>query len=216
MKLFRINKNLFYELEAYLIKNKLDSDKNSFLEIKNRLNNKIKLNPVEFAEEVIYVILVAGFSQKTAKKYFELIVNGLRKGLCENEILKIFRNKNKISAICKVWQNKEKLCAEFYKLKIVDEKISFLGKLPYIGEVTKYHLARNLGLDFVKYDVWILRLASHLYEKEYSNAKKACDKMFEDLILETGEKRGYIDVVLWKACQVGLIKFKNKRVSYEV
>ena len=39
-----------------------------------------------------------------------------------------------------------------------------------------------------------------------SDIKCACDNMFTHLIQETGLPRGYIDVVLWKSCQQGLIK----------
>ena len=36
--------------------------------------------------------------------------------------------------------------------------------------------------------------------------KNACDDMFAHLVRETGLPRGYIDVVLWRSLQQGLIK----------
>ena len=42
--------------------------------------------------------------------------------------------------------------------------------------------------------------------------KCACDDMFADLCNQTGLPRGYIDVVLWKSSQTGLIgELKNER-----
>ena len=66
----------------------------------------------------------------------------------------------------------------------------------------------------MKYDVWIQRLGCVFANKklEINNAKLnpeiqvACDAMFEHLVRETGMPRGYIDVVLWKSLQQGLIK----------
>jgi len=37
--------------------------------------------------------------------------------------------------------------------------------------------------------------------------KNLCDKMFAQIEEATGLNKGYIDVVLWKACQIGLLKF---------
>ena len=81
-------------------------------------------------------------------------------------------------------------------------------------------MARNLGEDIVKYDIWIQRLGNKFAEqtkginlsnkidngKLNTDVKLACDEMFAHLVSETGLPRGYIDVVLWKACQNGLIK----------
>ena len=116
-----------------------------------------------------------------------------------------------------MWNSREKYCCEFYGLKDDDDKILYLQKLPHIGKITANHLARNLGINVVKYDVWIQRLGvvyggnSGLYEKiDNGNLnmeiKKLCDDMFAYLVKETGLPVGYIDVVLWKGAQNGLIK----------
>ncbi|MBR1545084.1 MAG: hypothetical protein IJ638_04030 [Alphaproteobacteria bacterium] len=94
--------------------------------------------------------------------------------------------------------------------------MDFLETLPYIGAITKNHIARNLGINKVKYDVWIQRLGICLYgtndlkvSSPLSNSVKiVCDKMFENISKETNLSIGYIDVVLWKSCQIGLLEFK--------
>jgi hypothetical protein len=81
-------------------------------------------------------------------------------------------------------------------------------------------LARNLGLDFAKYDIWIQRLAVALYgsgdmvgridnSKMDSGVRALCDRLFEDTRLHTGEKIGFIDVVLWRSCQKGILKIEK-------
>ncbi len=204
-------------LEKYLIDNNFDSDKDDFSVIKYRLKNKFVLNSNDFAKEVIYVILASGFNQKIAKQLFIKIVNYLDSSLnCDiTKLLNIFKNKMKVNAILNIWQNRDKYCNLFYLQKTDIEKLNMLEKLPYIGKITKNHLARNLGINVVKYDLWIQRLGVALYGKNEvvdnsnlsSGIKKICDFMFDEISNETGYPAGYIDVVLWKSCQIGLFQF---------
>ncbi len=208
----------FFDLDKRLRDMRLDSDAQTFDEIKQNLSCPKKFSPDEFAEQVIYVILAGGFSQKTAKKIHKKIMNNLvNNAFNYNDLLMIFNNKNKIKAVCEVWNNRCDFCDGYYSLGDLDSKISYLQKLPHIGKITANHLARNLGEDVVKYDIWIQRLGV-LYAGEVAlqekidnkklapEIKKACDDMFDYLVKETCLPRGYIDVVLWKACQNGLIK----------
>ena len=187
----------FFDLDARLRETGLDSDAQSFDEIKENLSHRRILDADAFAGNCIYVILAGGFSQKTAKKIHAQIMDFLRvRGADFDGLFALFHNKNKINAVCKV---------------------NFLSRLPHIGKITANHLARNLGEDVVKYDIWIQRLGV-LYarnpglgtkidnKKLCAEIKCACDAMFDDLCNQTGLPRGYIDVVLWKSSQVGLIK----------
>lgn len=208
----------FFELEKQLRDNGHDSDNQSFDEILTNLQNRQIYSSDEFASHCAYVILAGGFSQKTAKRIHETIINLLKTHGAKFDILiKTFNNKNKINAICKIWENRKKLCDEYYQITTLENKINYLQKLPHIGNITANHLARNLGEDIVKYDIWIQRLGcifankSELSEKINNgklspDIKNACDDMFTHLSHETHLPRGYIDVVLWKSLQTGLIK----------
>lgn len=206
----------FFDLESRLREMGLDSDDKSFDEIRDNLAHPKKLSHDEFAYAVFYVILAGGFSQKTAKKIHRIIVEKMPENPCIEDLLKIFNNKNKMNSIMKVWQNRAKYCDEFYAIDDADEKIKYLQNLPHIGKITANHLARNLGVNVVKYDIWIQRLGvlysgnSELSQKIDNgnldkDIKKCCDDMFEHLEYETKLPRGYIDVVLWKAAQNKLI-----------
>ncbi|MDR0516169.1 MAG: hypothetical protein LBH25_03905 [Fibromonadaceae bacterium] len=214
--MLKINAKFFFDIEKNIIDSGLGEDKDSFETIKKRLNKPPVLGAESFAEECIYVILAGGFRQKIAKRKLGEIMDFIYGGgnVCEENLFLIFKNVNKIRAIAKIWNNRKKLRDEFYELKTESEKLSYLAKLPHIGEITKNHLARNLGISNVKYDVWIQRLGiafgkSNLKEGFPLNdeVKKLCDKMFAQLEKATGLNKGYIDVVLWKACQIGIIKF---------
>jgi hypothetical protein len=106
-----------------------------------------------------YVILAGGFSQKTAKRIHKQIMDSIHtNGADYDTLFAMFHNKNKINAICEIWNNKNALCAEYYRIDSLDEKLKFLSHLPHIGKITANHLARNLGENVVKYDIWIQRL----------------------------------------------------------
>lgn len=208
----------FFDLDEQLRRAGLDSDAQSFDEIKSNLENRKILSPDEFASQAIYVVLAGGFSQKTAKNIHQKIMNFIVNNTFNyNDLLMIFNNKNKIKAVCELWENRAKFCDDYYQLNDLDSRLNYLQKLPHIGKITANHLARNLGEDIVKYDIWIQRLGA-LYsgDKNLSakidnkkldpDIKVACDDMFLHIVQQTGLPRGYIDVVLWKACQNGLIK----------
>lgn len=215
-----LSREFFFDLERRLKAAGLDSDSKTFDEIKSELRNRRVLPPDEFAEMCAYVILAGGFSQKTAKQKHAEIVKYLKKaGVSANidGLLQIFNNKNKMAAILKIWRDADKFCGEYYKLNGLDDKLAYLSSLPHIGKITANHLARNLGENVVKYDIWIQRLgaafanAPNLKPKIDNgrldpDVKKACDDMFAHLERETGLPRGYIDVVLWKACQNHLLQ----------
>lgn len=208
----------FFDLDSMLRSKGLDSDAQSFDEILENLKRRKICSPDEFAYNCMYVILAGGFSQKTAKKIYANIMQIVQKyGACFDDLIKIFNNKNKINAICKIWENRQELRDGYYKQNSLDDKLQYLQKLPHIGKITANHLARNLGEDIVKYDIWIQRLGvvfsgkKDLFEKIDNGKlcdeiKNVCDDMFMHLVSETKLPRGYIDVVLWKACQQGLIK----------
>jgi endonuclease III len=211
------SKQWFFSLEKQLRDCGHDSDNQSFDEILENLQNKKIYSPDDFASHCAYVILAGGFSQKTAKRIHETIIHLLKSHGANFDILiKNFNNKNKISAICKIWDNREKLCNDYYQITDLENKINYLQKLPHIGKITANHLARNLGEDVVKYDIWIQRLGCVFAQRpelssQINNAnlncdiKTACDNMFAHLTQETNLPRGYIDVVLWKAAQLRLI-----------
>lgn len=213
------SRDWFFALDSQLRAAGLDSDAQSFDEILENMRVRKIYDADTFASHCVYVILAGGFSQKTAKKIHHKVMEFLMskersaKSNLFGALLEIFNNKNKINAICKIWENREQLRDGYYKLESQDDRLMFLQKLPHIGKITANHLARNLGEDVVKYDIWIQRLGCVFVNKNLPidngdlspEIKSACDDMFAYLVRETGLPRGYIDVVLWKSCQVKLI-----------
>ena len=213
-----LSKEVFFELELKLRSAGFASESKM---IKSRILNKENLSADEFARRAIYVVLVSGFRQKTAKIIHGKIMDFLHTEASEtktddltSDLFKIFGNRKKINAVADIWKNRVKYRDGYYALesKPLETKLLFLSQLPHIGPITKNHLARNLGEDVVKYDIWIQRLGVAFegkkdLESKINNGnlhplvKKACDKMFEYLKQKTGLPLGYIDYVLWRACE---------------
>ncbi len=208
----------FYGLDKTLREMGLDSDAQSFDEIKEMLSVKRRFSPDEFFDMCAYVVLAGGFSQKTAKKIHAKITDYVHThGADFDALIQMFNNKNKIGAICKLWDGRASYADGYYACCDTDTKIKYLQKLPHIGRITANHLARNLGEDVVKYDIWIQRLGCVFADNPAladkidngnldTGVKSACDDMFAHLSAVTGLPRGYIDVVLWKSLQTGLVK----------
>jgi len=110
------------------------------------------------------------------------------------EALAIFGNKRKVDAII---STAKKIVNEGFeksmRAKIEHLTLEYLDSLPMIGEVTKYHLARNLGFDYVKPDRHLVRLAT----KYGMTPFQLCYLIHK----KTGRRLGTIDVILWRFCE---------------
>ncbi len=72
-----------------------------------------------------------------------------------------------------------------------EEALAYLQTYPFIGPVTRYHLARNIGLDVVKPDRHLVRLAAFCgYETPAA--------LVAEIAAFAGERVGVIDYILWQ------------------
>jgi hypothetical protein len=69
--------------------------------------------------------------------------------------------------------------------------LAALEALPFIGTVTKWHLAKNLGLDVAKPDRHLLRIAARF---GYDDVQRMC----HDICEFCGERISVADLVLWR------------------
>jgi len=83
----------------------------------------------------------------------------------------------------------------FEALREAKDKVAYLDTLPMIGPITKYHLARNLGIDCAKPDRHLVRLAEKFGFKDVQ-------VMCEALANHSGWRVGTVDVILWRYCNM--------------
>jgi hypothetical protein len=74
---------------------------------------------------------------------------------------------------------------------IVSNPIITLQRFPYIGPVTAFHLAKNLGADVGKPDRHLLRMSERL---GFDSVAALC----ETVAHESGEKAKVVDLVIWR------------------
>ena len=150
---------------------------------------------VEFAEETIFVICNSGMRFTVARQIYDRCMSALYEG---RPVMSVFGHKGKAAAIERIWAEREALHRGF--LAAVD-KVEFLVALPWIGDITKFHLAKNFGVDVAKPDVHLQRLA----DREGCTAQALCER----LAGETGFRVATVDTVLWRACATGFLNSRT-------
>ena len=126
-------------------------------------------------------------AEKIHSRVMAAIVDGVPIGT-------VFGHAGKVKAINYVLARQKEF---YFEYLMANDKLAWLETLPYIGKVTKYHLAKNLGLDVCKPDRHLVRIASQ------------CDitpqKLCEKLARETGSRVAVIDQILWRSANLGFI-----------
>ena len=148
-------------------------------------------NSVQFLQEYIWVVLNSGMKNQVARMIYERIKTAIRNG---QPISSVFRHKGKAGAILNMTLAYDEI---FKCYQEAESKLKFLECLSYIGKITKYHLAKNLGMDICKPDRHLMRIAT----KYKTTPQELCVKLSK----ETGFRIATIDVVLWRAANLGMI-----------
>lgn len=166
----------------------------------------------EFLREYAWVVFNSGMRNATiVSKWKELCkaflwFNSDRIIKNEDEVrkdaLNVFGHYLKVDAVIEVAKIVSKKYLEFKHKVNYEDTLKALDELPFIGEVTKFHLARNIGFDFIKPDRHLVRLAS----KYETTPFELCNLIHK----KTGRRLGTIDVVLWRYCeQQGQTKLRS-------
>ncbi len=155
-----------------------------------------------FLREYAWVVLNSGFKEEIVRSKFfyislcfcdwesasEIARNG---EVCVETALATFSNRRKLQAIVDVSTHIVEVgFDEFFGVKSRNPTIEFQS-LPFIGPITVWHLAKNLGFDVAKPDRHLLRLADKF---GYDCVHRMCD----ELCAEVGERVAVADLVLWR------------------
>jgi len=153
--------------------------------------------PYTFWLEYTWVVVNSGMKNQIARTIFERILKAHETG---RDIAEVFGHKGKVHAIKEACVSRERL---FDQYRVSQDKLTFLGKLPWIGPITKYHLAKNLGMDIAKPDRHLIRLAEY-----YGTTVQG---LCESLSQATGDRIAIVDLVLWRACNLGIINSREMK-----
>ncbi len=154
-------------------------------------NVQAPTDPDAFAREIIFVICNSGMKNTVARGIYLRIMEAIDAG---ESAASVFGHKGKAGAIDRIWSERQKLFAEY---QTVQDKLGWCADLPWIGSITKYHLAKNFGIDVAKPDVHLQRLA----DQHGTSVEALC----ADLARKTRLRVATVDVILWRACAEGVI-----------
>jgi hypothetical protein len=153
----------------------------------------------EFAGEAIWVICNSGMKHTVARIIQSRVNAALRAG---TPVFDVFKHAGKAQAMETIDRDRERLFAEFLA---AEDKLAYCETLPWIGGITKYHLAKNYGLDVAKPDVHLQRLA----DLEGTTAQALCERLAPEL----GWRIATVDLVIWRACATGILNSRTGRFA---
>jgi hypothetical protein len=145
----------------------------------------------DFADRAIYVICNSGMKNAIAEPIYERCMVALREG---RSAATEFGHPGKRVAIDRIWSERHALFEQYCR---APHDIDQLQELPWIGPITVFHLAKNLGADVAKPDVHLERLA----RRDRTTSQTLCRRLSR----WTGYRVATIDTVLWRACADGLL-----------
>jgi hypothetical protein len=145
----------------------------------------------DFAREHAFVVCNSGMKAQIARKIFERVWAALIAG---KDPALVFGHKGKVEAIVHVYELRQQIFAEYL---LAQDKLAFLETLPWVGAITKYHLAKNFGVDCCKPDRHLVRIS-----KGYETTP---EELCKRLAAETGDRIGTVDYVIWQAANLGLV-----------
>lgn len=155
-----------------------------------------------FLREAAWVILNSGMRERVVARSFGLVTEAFcgwssskaiirRKSACRRQALIAFGHQRKVDAICAMAEVIANIGFDRVKNSIESDGVSYLQMFQYIGPVTSYHLAKNIGLDVVKPDRHLIRVTA---AAGFSCPSDMC-KVIGDA---TGDRVGVVDIVIWR------------------
>ncbi len=157
--------------------------------------------PEGFAREAIFVICCSGMKGQVAETIYNRVLAALR---TQQPVSSVFGHALKCRAIETVWRERNAWFARYRAAETPEAALAVLAEIDHIGSITKWHLAKNLGLDVCKPDRHLTRLAI----RESCSPQALCAR----LATATGDRHSVVDLVLWRACNLGLLR-STARIS---
>lgn len=155
-----------------------------------------------FLREAAWVVLSSGFRESVIRERFpavsaaflhwksaEAIID--QHEACRSNALLAFGNLRKTDAILHIVQRVACDGIDAIREEIYNRGTQFIQELPFMGPVTSCHLAKNLGMEIVKPDRHLTRLAK---KAGYDSVEQMC-RTIADIV---GDTLSVIDVVFWR------------------
>lgn len=200
----RVSASLYIETRAWLLAN--DQDAKRMLDWSN-LRRGLPQSPEKLAEEIIWIILCAGRSAQAARTLEKRVWQAIHQ---HRPVVEAFGYRAKAAAIERAWREREQ---DFEQVKRIgtengQQLLQWCASIPFIGDDTQFQLAKNLGADVCKPDIWLSRLAG-FPDKPRRSVKvrfPVCMQLCQQLSAASGDTIAAVDSLLWLACNKGVLQ----------
>jgi hypothetical protein len=160
------------------------------------------LTETALLREAAWVVLSAGLSELVVRRKFDAVSGSFLQWRsaelirahsheCIANALPHFGNIRKLRAIVKTARVVAEGGFDSFKANLLNDPIETLMRLPFMGPATSRHLAKNIGLDIVKPDRHLVRLA---VAAQYRSPEELCQR----ISWVVGDPASLIDTVLWR------------------
>ncbi|PKM47089.1 MAG: hypothetical protein CVV05_01490 [Gammaproteobacteria bacterium HGW-Gammaproteobacteria-1] len=199
----RVPADLYIQVRDWLVANDLDGP--AMYQWASKQTGR-PATPQKLAAEIIWIILCAGRSAQAARTIERKVWAAIEVG---RPVVEAFGYRAKAAAIERAWHERE---ADFTALANipagdVEALLNWCHSIPFIGDDTQFQLAKNLGADVCKPDIWLCRLAG-IPDKPRHPVKerfRTCQALCRQIADATGDRIAVIDSMLWLACNKGVV-----------
>jgi len=155
-----------------------------------------------FLREAAWVILCTGMKETVVRKRFELVSDAFLKWCsarsivqarqsCRRRALSAFHHRRKVDAILGVADRVAALSFDWIRTQLFEQGVMYLQRLPFVGPVTSFHLAKNLGLQVAKPDRHLVRIARAF---GFPSVQTMCEAIAGEVL----DSVASVDLVLWR------------------
>lgn len=197
----RVPVGMWLDIRSWMMDN--DPDAPSMLQWSTAIEPPARAD--RLAGEIVWVILCAGKTAQAARTIETRVWNAIDAG---RPVLEAYGHHGRAAAIETVWRDRQRLFDEMRGcLGDDDTLLAWCRSLPWIGAVTCYQLAKNLGRDVPKPDIWLCRLAG-IPDRPAGRTEErfdACRALCKPLATASGDRVAVVDSLLWLACNKGVL-----------
>lgn len=162
----------------------------------------LHFSETEFLRESAWVVLCSGFRESVVRRIFDYVslcfcdwesASSIVEAntACRAAAMASFRNRMKLDAILGIAHHVEAAGFSTFKAAVLSDPIPELRRLPHIGPVTVWHLAKNLGLNVSKPDRHLVFASNQL---GFSSAAHFCTTIAQ----ASGEQAKVVDLIVWR------------------
>ena len=145
------------------------------------------LTSEELYRQYVFVVFSTGMKNQVADKMYQKFMEGGR----NPELIRHPQKRKAIERANREYRN------WFRELMGSKDRLGVISSLPFIGPITRFHLARNIGLlEYAKPDRHLTRLAARF---GFVDAQALCEHIGKAV----GLPAGVVDVILWRDANLG-------------